>query len=153
MISTPNWGPIKINHEKRWHPPVRSVDLSFQGNSSYKEKFAGHEQAKLDLYKTDFSNFSAYGTKFSLAPKEKLRTATTYGEKMKNYTANDLNSKVVVRASQSTPTPATSVHFQTTSKEHYRASTPVTIDPRFMRFSLDFSTVKQNSAKTIRKSS
>lgn len=139
----PDWGPIEVNHEKRWDPPVRSVDIPFVGKSSYKGQFNSFQQNQVDIYKSDITQFSSFGSKFSLAPKEKLNSVTTYQEKMQNFSGNQLNSRVVVRATPLTPTPGNYTCFQTTSKEFYKANSPVGKDPRQLRISLELKSSKR----------
>ena len=132
----PDWGPVRVSREKTWHPPVRSVDLSFIGSSSYKDKFQSPDPAQVDMYKTSYTTFSAFQSKFSLAPKDKCAGNTTYGEKMKNFNEPALNSRVVVRPAPMTPTPATNSHFLTTFKDSFKPTTPTLKDPRRLRYGL-----------------
>jgi hypothetical protein len=142
----PDWGPVKVNHEKRWHPPVRSVEIPFQGKSSYKGHFTDFQQAQVDMYKSDITQFKAFGSKFSLAPKEKFNTTTTYSEKMKDFSGNDLNSKVVTRAAPLTPTPAMTNHFKTTFQDCFKHAPPASKDPRQIRFNLQSQKTKRNKS-------
>lgn len=136
----PDWGPIQVSREKTWHPPVRSVDLEFQGHSSYKKTFKSFDKDQIDLYKTEISSLNAFHSKFSLAPKERLSMQTTYSAKMKNYSENGLNARVVVKATPLTPSPATNGHFTTTFQDSFKPSTPHCKDPRQLRYTFQ----KQN---------
>jgi hypothetical protein len=131
----PDWGPVVVSREKTWHPPVRSVDLTFSAYSSYKDKFQSPDPLQVDMYKTNYSTLGAFQSKFSLAPKEKMTSQTTYNEKMSSPMQN-LNSRVIVRPSPATPTPATCSHFTTTFQDSFKPSSPGSKDPRRMRYGL-----------------
>lgn len=142
----PDWGPTLVNHEKTWHPPVRSVDLTFAGKSSYKGQFHEFDQSQIDLYRTEITQANPSGSTFALAPKDRLYDKTTYSEKMKDYSTSGLNSIVCVRASPMTPTPATPVHFRTTFQEHYKSHTPVSKDPRQLRHNMQSQTLRKRKS-------
>ena len=143
----PDWGPVQVSREKTWHPPVRSVDLGFQGDSSYKNTFKEFDKDQIDLYKTDISSLNAFHSKFSLAPKQRLSMQTTYSEKMKNYSENGLNGRVVVKATPLTPAPATNGHFTTTFQDSYKPSTPHCKDPRQLRYTFQKQTPRSRSVQ------
>ena len=135
----PDWGPIRVSRERTWHPPVRSVDLSFVGSSSYKDKFQSPDPVQVDMYKTSYSTLTAFQSKFSLGPKERLTTKTTYADKMRNFGDTGLNCRVVVRHAPMTPTPVGSGHFVTTFKESFNNNAcglEHTKDPRRLRYGL-----------------
>ena len=132
----PDWGPVKVSREKNWHPPVRSVDLSFVGCSSYKDKFQSPDPVQVDMYKTSYSTLAAFQSKFSLAPKDKMNGKTTYAEKMKDFGGNGLNSRVVVRPAPMTPSFNGNKNFTTTFKDSFKPATPSSKDPRRLRYGL-----------------
>lgn len=143
----PDWGPVSVSREKTWHPPVRSVDLEFRGHSSYKKAFKSFEKSKIDLYKTEISTLNAFHSKFSLAPKERLSMQTTYSEKMKNFSGEGLNGRVIVKATPMTPVPATNGHFTTTFQDSFKPSTPECKDPRRLRYTFQSQNSRSRSVK------
>jgi len=132
----PNWGPYYVNYEKRWHPPVRSTELRFQGDSSYRNSFLSLSQEQIKHTKTNFSTFSALGSKFSLGPKVGMDAKTTYAEKMQNYNGTNLNYRVKVKAPKVNNPSTPKDHFKTSTGNFFKTFTPQTKDPRMFRHQL-----------------
>jgi hypothetical protein len=130
----PDWGKNEINYEKGWHPPVRSVEIPFRGQTSYSRQFI-----KLDLEKAknaDPKKFSACQSKISITPKGSFNPRTTYKEKMHDYSKTNLNTHIKVTTPKAKITKATPNHFRTSSDRFYNSSRSSSIDPRSLRLTL-----------------
>lgn len=88
----PNWGKQKINYEKGWHAPVRSVEIPFRGESSYSREFIKIDPKKVHNFNT--KNFDAVQSHISISPRDSFNPRTTYNEKMADYSRTKLNTHV-----------------------------------------------------------
>lgn len=131
----PDWGTNAVNHEKRWHPPVRTVELPFKGTSSYARSFSPIHPHDAKAFETNYSLSTAYQTSFSLGPKTGFDDRTTYADKMKNYTGSGLNTRIKVRAPKAEHTFSSPMHFNTTTSSFYTTPSQK-IDPRQLRIQL-----------------
>jgi hypothetical protein len=131
-----NWGPPSVNHEKRFHPPVRSTEIPFRGTSSYQNSFNAGGQEKAGLFWTDGKNLSAAGTKLDLGPNEFSYFKSTYAEKMKDFSDNQLNRVITVAPAQQDLFLNNAPQFKTTSGEFYTGHRARGKDPRIVKFQL-----------------
>ena len=130
----PDWGKQKINYEKVWHAPVRSVDIPFRGETSY-----SREYSKIDLNKVtnfDPKKFAACQSHISISPKAAFNPHTTYSEKMQDYSHTRLNTHVKVKSPMAVATPATATHYQTSTERFFKPTSASYLDPRKVRLSL-----------------
>lgn len=130
----PNWGKQKVNYEKGWHAPVRSVEIPFRGDSSY-----SREYLKIDLKKVtnfDPKKFSACQSHISISPKGSFNPHTTYSEKMRDYSKTRLNTHIKVSSPKVISTPATVNHYITSSDRFFKPMSASSIDPRKLRIAL-----------------
>jgi hypothetical protein len=129
----PNWGENRITHEKRWYPPVRSVEIAFTGRSTYKESF--HEQCSKSLNNIKACDLAASKSTISFAPKDKFDGTTTYNKSIGNFSGANLNHKVVVVAKPAIDLKITRNHFKTTNKNYFvKNARPA--DPRLFKQAL-----------------
>lgn len=132
----PNWGKQKVNIEKRWDPPVRSTELPFKGNSSYRKSYQPSSKQEIEALKTDFTTTSAFMTSFSLAPRDKLMDTTTYSDTMKEYPQTILNTQIKVIPHKFHSKKAIPGVYRTTSNSFYDAKVPDNKDPRQIKYAL-----------------
>lgn len=130
----PNWGKNEINYEKGWHPPVRSVEIPFRGETSYSRQFIKPDMEKSK--NADPRKFSACQSKISITPKDSFNPRTTYKEKMHDYSKTNLNTHIKVLTPKAKVTRATPNHFRTSSDRFYSTRKTTNIDPRSMRLAL-----------------
>ena len=134
----PNWGPHEVDHYKRYQPPLRSTELPFQEHSTYKNSFKNIESDKVKLYKTDIRNLSAYGSKFSLGPKDVKYDETTHNREFQDYSRSNLTSRVLVKQNLKEPLNAAKMHFITSNQRTYVESTHNLKDPRLTKLKLSY---------------
>ena len=130
----PDWGHQKINYEKGWHAPVRSVDIPFRGDTAYSREFL-----KIDLKKVHNFNpkkFDACQSHISISPSDSFNPRTTYNEKMKDFSRSRLNTHVEIPIPKAVSTPATSNHYITSTDRFFKPSTSSYLDPRKVRIAL-----------------
>lgn len=138
----PDWGPRKVNHEKRFHPPVRTVEIPFNGKSSYSRNYSSISPKECKVFHTDYSESTAFQSTFSLGPRSKLDDRTTYSEKMRNYSGSNFNTRIQVRAAKAEVIKTTPSHYSTTMNSFYQ-SPHQQIDPRLMKYTLQSSGLKK----------
>lgn len=132
----PNWGSSTPHYEKRFHPPVRSVEIPFRGDSSYKQSFRPVTRDEADFYKTDYTNSVAFNSTLTLAPKDKLNSSTTYADNMKDFSYMPINTRIKVKAESPIKVEPVHSHFRTTSGSFFQNAKQESKDPRLMRLSL-----------------
>lgn len=131
-----NWGPTHIQIEKRFHPPFRSSEIPFKGQSSYNNNFYPINKETADLYWTNGSELNAAGSKIVLGQKERSMFQTTYGDNMQDYSKNELNRLISVKPVSQEIFISIPGNFTTTSKNYYQGSFPESKDPRTVRLAL-----------------
>jgi len=132
----PNWGPHDVDHYKRFQPPLRSTELPFQEHSTYKNSFKSIDSDKIELYKTDIRNLSAYGSRISLGPKDVKYNETTNRREFKDYSSTNLTTRVKPKTIPTEPLNVANVHFTTSNQTTYRDSRSNFKDPRLTRMKL-----------------
>lgn len=132
----PNWGPHEVDYHKRFQPPLRSTELPFKEHSTYKNSFRSIDSDKVELYKTDIKNLSAYGSTFSLGPKDVKYDETTHKREFQDYSNSNLTSRVLIKANVSEPLKTAKTHFITSNQRTYGKSTPNLKDPRLTKLKL-----------------
>lgn len=131
-----NWGPSGINHEKRFHPPLRTVEIPFRGNSSYQNSYRSVDPKKMELLWTNGNDLGAAGSKITFGPDQITQFKSTYGEKMRDFSDNELNRIIRVAPVGQDIFANTAPMFQTTSKSFYTGEQMECKDPRLARFQL-----------------
>jgi len=131
-----NWGPSGINHEKRFHPPLRTVEIPFRGNSSYQNSYKSVDPKKMELLWTNGNDLEAAGSKITFGPNEFSCYKSTYVEKMQDFSDNELNRIIKVAPVGQDIFANTAPMFQTTSKSFYTGEQAERKDPRLARFQL-----------------
>ncbi|OMJ74130.1 hypothetical protein SteCoe_27017 [Stentor coeruleus] len=131
-----NWGPNSVQIEKRFHPPVRSQEIPFRGQSSYQNSFNQIDQQRADLYWTNGSDLNAAGSKIALGPKHAAHFQTTYGDNMQDFSKNELNRLIKVIPGSQELFPNVPANFATTSKTFHQGFVSESKDPRAVRFAL-----------------
>jgi hypothetical protein len=131
-----DWGPSSVSIEKRFHPPVRSQEIPFVGQSSYKNAYMNINPHQIEFYKTDIASLNATNSTFELGVKDTRIFNTTYGEKMKDFSRNELNRIIKVSPERQDLVQNIPQHFQTTSKTFYQNHLPDSKDPRKVRLAL-----------------
>ena len=133
-LNYPDWGHQAIIYEKGWHPPVRSVEIPFRGETHY-----SYEYSKIDLNKVhnfDPKKFEACQSHISISPKDSFNPQTTYNEKMKDFSQTRLNTHVTIPVPQAIITPATPNHYITSTDRFFKPTSSSFLDPRKLRLTL-----------------
>lgn len=135
MNDYPNWGESQIQHEKRWDPPLRSTELSFQDKTTYKEAFHYRKSKSEDYAKGNIRSISASKSSIFFVPKDKQDYKTTYKKDMQDYSSSHLNHKVKTVPCRPLEMKIPQAHFCTTNKEYYNNSY-FSPNPRLYKYSL-----------------
>ena len=131
----PNWGNKEVTHEKRWHPPVRTVELPFKGKSSYSRSYSPIQPEDSAAFRSNYSESTAFQSTFSLGPKAKLDDRTTYSDKMRNYSGSGFNMRIKVKARKAEKVQASPSNYATTMNSFYQPPVQQT-DPRLLKYTL-----------------
>jgi hypothetical protein len=130
------WEIPKVNHEKRFHPPVRSTEIPFTSSTLYQTCY--NQSSTSDnpggLWLNDLKTTSK-STEFTFGPpNEKL---STYQSEMKDFSKNQLNPK----ETRTTPNKAifseTKSKYQATSKIDFSHQKSRYKDPRELKVALE----------------
>ena len=132
-----DWGPNNVQIEKRFHPPFRTQEIPFRGQSSYQQSFRTMDPQIIELYKTNIADIEAKNSTISIGPKDKPSFRTTYTDKMQDYSKNSLNRIVKVNPVPQEVISTSPQQFKTTSNTFYQVKSPETKDPHRVRLALN----------------